>query len=264
MKLESSFNYRISLSERSAWTQILHSLLRFEDLFSGVSAQINDERKIELAEENLDEMYRRWQGQEYAEEDDAFLGSRHGSMVIESKRHELNVLMMWKMTNPEKAKRLIAAQGGVRFPNPVNAIVIQAATSWLETRIERFLELFQLLIRVEGFVYADCFVEGRLRRLNQPKILDEYGLPVPGWLLALGAPHVELIGRDRLLKTPCFEVKALEDGSVLLRLNESLVEDRAASRRVMAHLGKQYFDRGIFRRAKGFPEIDYRRTFYSS
>ena len=70
---------------------------------------------------------------------------------------------------------------------------------------------------------------------------------IPGlyWLNYLGAPYVNLIGRERLLTAPAYEVKPAGDG-VLLALDSSPdAWQRAAYQQreqaVIAHLGEQFF-----------------------
>ena len=70
-------------------------------------------------------------------------------------------------------------------------------------------------------------------------------LPGLYWLNYLGAPYVDLIGRERLLTAPAYEVKAVGDG-VLLALDESAdawqsADYIAREHATIDHLGKQYF-----------------------
>ncbi len=70
---------------------------------------------------------------------------------------------------------------------------------------------------------------------------------IPGlyWLNYFGAPYVELMGRERLLSSPAYEVKPAGDG-VLLALDSSASAWQSAAYRereqeTIAHLGKQFF-----------------------
>ncbi len=70
---------------------------------------------------------------------------------------------------------------------------------------------------------------------------------IPGlyWLNYFGAPYLDLIGRDRLLSSPAYEVKPVGDG-VLVALDSSAdawqtVAYQQRAQAVMAHLGKQVF-----------------------
>ncbi len=70
---------------------------------------------------------------------------------------------------------------------------------------------------------------------------------IPGlyWLNYFGAPYVDMIGRQRLLTAPAYEVKAVGDG-VLVALDASADAWQSADyqqreQAVIAHLGKQYF-----------------------
>jgi len=65
------------------------------------------------------------------------------------------------------------------------------------------------------------------------------------WLNFFGRPYRDLIGRERLLSAPGHEVTEIDDG-VLLSLHENPrawdnPEYRATERRVLEHLGPQYF-----------------------
>jgi hypothetical protein len=71
------------------------------------------------------------------------------------------------------------------------------------------------------------------------------GLPGLYWLNYFGAPYVELIGRERLLTSPAYEVKAVGDG-VLVALDASAEAWQSEAYRqreqaTTAHLGQQYF-----------------------
>ena len=70
---------------------------------------------------------------------------------------------------------------------------------------------------------------------------------IPGlyWLNYFGAPHVDLIGRERLLSSPAYEVKPAGDG-ILLALDPSAdawetPTYQQREQEVIAHLGKQFF-----------------------
>ena len=76
-----------------------------------------------------------------------------------------------------------------------------------------------------------------------PNIAD--GLPGLYWLNYFGAPYVNLIGRDRLLSLPAYEVKPAGDG-ILLTLDPSADAWQSPAyqqreKEVIAHLGKQFF-----------------------
>ena len=76
-------------------------------------------------------------------------------------------------------------------------------------------------------------------------VLLAHSLPGLYWLNYFGAPYVDLIGRERLLTEPAYEVKPVGDG-VLLALDASpdawqtaAYKEREAA--TIAHLGKQFF-----------------------
>jgi hypothetical protein len=65
------------------------------------------------------------------------------------------------------------------------------------------------------------------------------------WLNFFGRAYVNLMGRERLLSAPAYEVKPIDDG-VLIALDSSAEAWQTAAYRqreqaVIAHLGKQYF-----------------------
>jgi hypothetical protein len=65
------------------------------------------------------------------------------------------------------------------------------------------------------------------------------------WLNFFGAPYVDLMGRERLLTAPAYEVKPVDDG-VLIALDSSANAWQTAAYRqreqaVIAHLGEKYF-----------------------
>jgi hypothetical protein len=70
-------------------------------------------------------------------------------------------------------------------------------------------------------------------------------LPGLYWLNFFGKPYCDLMGRERLLSAPVAEVLEMGDG-ILLRLADdprkwSSLEYKAAERRVLEHIGSQYF-----------------------
>jgi hypothetical protein len=76
-----------------------------------------------------------------------------------------------------------------------------------------------------------------------PNLAD--GLKGLYWLNYFGPPYVELIGRERLLSAPAYEVKQVGDG-ILLALDESAdawqtLAYQRCERDVIEHVGKQFF-----------------------
>jgi hypothetical protein len=72
----------------------------------------------------------------------------------------------------------------------------------------------------------------------------DYSLPGLYWCNFLGAPYCDLIGRDRLLSAPAYEVKEVGAG-VLLTLAEKpeewkTPEYKAREQRVLDHIGREY------------------------
>jgi hypothetical protein len=65
------------------------------------------------------------------------------------------------------------------------------------------------------------------------------------WLNFFGAPYVDLIGRERLLSAPAYEVKAVGDGVLLVLDSDADAwqseEYQRREQHVIEHLGKQYF-----------------------
>jgi len=70
-------------------------------------------------------------------------------------------------------------------------------------------------------------------------------LPGLNWLNYFGTPYLKLIGKERLLSSPAYEVQAVADG-VFIRLSDSpnewnKPEYRERERQVIAHLGEKFF-----------------------
>jgi hypothetical protein len=114
--------------------------------------------------------------------------------------------------------------------------------------------LFEAVVVQLPMRYANSRLDEEFRAKNM--IDDETGVEaigvditeaIPGlfWLNYLGAPYVDLIGRERLLTAPAFEVKPVGDG-VLLALDSSAEAWQsdayhARERATIEHIGKQYF-----------------------
>jgi hypothetical protein len=88
-------------------------------------------------------------------------------------------------------------------------------------------------------------------------MLKKY-LPDVYWITVFGKPYVELFSRDRLLSAPAFQVRELDNGSILMKLFEdisscgkSVYEDR--KKEVKKHISENAF----FDLSKG---IDYGYT----
>jgi hypothetical protein len=70
-----------------------------------------------------------------------------------------------------------------------------------------------------------------------------YATPGLYWLNFFGRPYLDLIGRERLLSAPAYEVTPIDDG-VLIALDSSADAWQTAAYReqaVIEHLGQQYF-----------------------
>ena len=123
-----------------------------------------------------------------------------------------------------------------------------------EDPVVRIKDLFKAISGQMPIRYANARDDEEFRAKNM--IDDETGVEaigvditeaIPGlyWLNYFGAPYVELIGRERLLTAPAFEVRALGEG-VMLAMDQSpnnwqpsAYHDREQA--VIAHLGQQYF-----------------------
>jgi hypothetical protein len=260
MKFEATVNYRISLSDTRFWSQLTRLLLSFEDLLPSSRARVNDQREsVPFTEAELGRIHALWTSDVT---DD--IGYRTGEIVFESRNRDRHLFMMWSKQNPARAARH-ARERGIRVKNPVNAIVLQYDLDFLKPPEKRdhYLRFFEALVTFEDAIYGDCFAEGAPRRLYEPRSLDDFGLPDPGWLLFLGAPYVALIGRERILSAPCSAIHELRNGGILMRISEDILDGASAGRKVRSHLGSKFFDRGLFRRARILPDIDYSKTFYS-
>jgi len=123
----------------------------------------------------------------------------------------------------------------------------QAVSIWARTFFEAVTAQFPIR-------YANVRLAEEFRAKNM--IDDETGVEaigvditdaIPGlyWLNYLGALYLDLIGRERLLSAPAFEVKPVGDG-VLLALDssaEAWQSDayRAREQATIEHLGKEFF-----------------------
>lgn len=102
--------------------------------------------------------------------------------------------------------------------------------------------------------YAQGYSEGEFDAKNTirtPEVEKSIGVQIdkalPGlyWLNYFGSPYVDLIGKERLLTAPAYEVQEVADG-VFISLsaspnewNKPKYKDR--ERRVIEHLGEQFF-----------------------
>lgn len=115
-------------------------------------------------------------------------------------------------------------------------------------------EAFETIVARLPIRYANVYANEEYDAKNM--IDDETGVraiganithATPGlyWLNFFGRPYVDLMGRDRLLSAPAYEVKSVDDG-VLIALDSSAdgwlsAAYRQREQAVIAHLGKQYF-----------------------
>lgn len=115
-------------------------------------------------------------------------------------------------------------------------------------------EAFGAIVARLPIRYANAYADEEYYAKNM--IDDETGVraiganithATPGlyWLNFFGAPYVDLMGRERLLSAPAYEVKPVDDG-VLIALDEAAdgwqsEAYRRRERAVIAHLGEQYF-----------------------
>ena len=70
-------------------------------------------------------------------------------------------------------------------------------------------------------------------------------LPGLYWLNLFGAPYLDLIGRERLLSAPAFEVNPVDDGVLLTLASAADAWERAdykdREQAVITHLGEEFF-----------------------
>ncbi len=127
------------------------------------------------------------------------------------------------------------------------AIEAQATSDWARGMFEAIVGQLPVrygFARLDEEYYAKNMIDDETgARAIGADITDA----VPGlyWLNYLGAPYLDLIGRERLLTSPAYEVKAVGDG-VLLSLDSSPKAWQTAGYMereadTIAHLGKQYF-----------------------
>lgn len=115
-------------------------------------------------------------------------------------------------------------------------------------------DIFQALCGALPVLYGDVHASDEWDAKNMSHEgggLEAMGVDVsrhlPGlyWLNFFGKPYCDLMGRERLLSAPGAEVREVADG-ILLRLADdprewASPEYRAIERRVLDHIGSQYF-----------------------
>ena len=108
------------------------------------------------------------------------------------------------------------------------------------------IDLGSAKLRDEGFAKNVDQTRGGWRALG-PRDLS---LPGLYWLNFLGQPYCDLIGRDRLLSAPAFEVKEIGSGVLLALAAEpeewNTPSYREREQRVLDHIGREY----VFERDK--------------
>jgi hypothetical protein len=123
----------------------------------------------------------------------------------------------------------------------------QTASAWAR-------EAFEAIAARLPIRYANAYADEEYYAKNM--VDDETGVraigakithATPGlyWLNFFGRPYLDLIGRERLLSVPAYEVKPVDDG-VLIALDSSADAWTTAAyqqreQAVIEHLGKQYF-----------------------
>ncbi len=82
-----------------------------------------------------------------------------------------------------------------------------------------------LLQRAEKVGTAEV-LDGMTVTQFKPNIV-KCGLPDLCWLTVFGPPYVDLFGRDRILSAPADEVSELSNGSLVMRLTDTFLDDQA-------------------------------------
>jgi hypothetical protein len=91
----------------------------------------------------------------------------------------------------------------------------------------------------------------------------EKNLPGVYWCNFLGKEYVEWFGRDKILSTPCRELKELENGGVRILAYESPLiyqteEALGAEKRIIEHLGEEaFFNKSDMHRPTIAPRLDF-------
>jgi hypothetical protein len=137
-----------------------------------------------------------------------------------------------------------------------NRVTLQIRRSKVETfdAIDWSAKVFRALCSTLSPLYGDVHASDEWDAKNMSHEgggLEAMGgdasrhLPGLYWLNFFGKPYCDLMGRERLLSAPVAEVLEMGDG-ILLRLADdprkwSSLEYKAAERRVLEHIGSQYF-----------------------
>lgn len=89
------------------------------------------------------------------------------------------------------------------------------------------------------------------------------GIPNVCWAMVLGPPYVRMIGRDRLLSTPCFGSKALSDEHVYLQVTATIEDLRRdfegfeeLRQRLKEEIGEEVFARVELGSASAVPDFE--------
>ena len=122
--------------------------------------------------------------------------------------------------------------------------------------VQQFLRLGEAIYDLVNPIYGhvhDTRDSINLSTINDPKYgrtmlpvnLDK-GLPGPYWANYLGPGYVAKLGKTKLLSAPCYQVRELADGGVLLLiaaspLNPATEANRSAQKRLREYLGDDLF-----------------------
>jgi len=123
----------------------------------------------------------------------------------------------------------------------------RASSDWAKTAFEAIASRMSVRyanVRTDEEYYAKNMIDNET---GTRAIGANFSRATPGlyWLNFFGRPYLDLIGRERLLSAPAFEVKPVDDG-VLIALDASADAWQTPAyqhreQAVIEHLGKQYF-----------------------
>ena len=173
------------------------------------------------------------------------------------------VSRMWKQSNSAVFRRMNRHESHL-------AIVLRGVGSGFQSvdyyvdegffrrpeQVQQFLELSEAIYDLINPVFGSAHEtrdsinlstihDPRYGRTMLPVNLDK-GLPGPYWANYLGPGYVAKLGKTKLLSAPCYQVRELADGGVLLLiaaspLNPATEANRSAQKRLREYLGDDLF-----------------------
>lgn len=114
---------------------------------------------------------------------------------------------------------------------------------WKEMYIELSIKMAQLF--KSNYLYCYALNTGFDHFFTSQSGL-EIGLKDIYWLNIFGPPYIEMIGREKLLSCPAYEVREIEDKHILIQPLEQVApagdeQMRSQCNKIKDHIGRQFF-----------------------